>query len=371
MIEQITQNDLTLVSNLYSRSYSNNSLLSNASELERENLLGIRKKLKRIAEYYAKKYANDYGPFETEMSTGNPVAQSKNLNNVWAGLFKGNSNKQYAAQISFVINRDEVCLDVGFYFGRAAARSLSVEEKRNLEIQFKEIGINLSTSIERNIYVKERFHSLFDFGFKPYLNGILSTPLEWKNGIAIDPQASQIIAKIFPNEFGYIDSTKLDLLVAQVIFLMGSINEISQPNTLIPPLTTEQYISRAERLAEIGLKGEFFVMQQETEKLQRLGILDNNYPRHVALESNTYGYDILSKNEFGEDIFIEVKSTTRNSNDIYSRKFYLSNHEHNTFLEKEVDYKLARVYNVENSAFVEYIDLSEVIKKADGYIIEY
>jgi hypothetical protein len=370
-MEKITENDLILVNDLYSRSYTRNTLLSSASELEREQLLLIRRKLKGIAEYFSTKYATDYGPFETEMSSGNPVGQSTNLNNVWAGLFKGNSNKQYSAQISFVINRFEKCLDVGFYFGRASARSITKVEKRILEIQFKEIGANLSASIENNIYVKERFNSLFEYGFKAYLNGNLSTPFKWKKGIALNPQASHIIARIYPNEFGEIESTKLDLLVAQVMFLMGSIDKVTESNKVIPPLTSEQYIKRAERLAEIGLKGEFFIMEQEAHKLERLGFLNNEYPRHVALESNKFGYDILSKNELGEDVFIEVKSTTRSIDDIFSRKFSISNHEHNTYLNNNNKYKLARVYNVENSASVEYINLSEVTKKADGYIVEY
>lgn len=80
---------------------------------------------------------------------------------------------------------------------------------------------------------------------------------------------------------------------------------------------------------------------------------------------------LLAKNELGEEVFIEVKSTTRSIDDIFSRKFYLSSHEHNTFLDKNKNYKLSRVYNVENSACVKYINLREVPKKANGYIVEY
>ncbi|MEN2490231.1 DUF3883 domain-containing protein [Flavobacterium sp. B11] len=370
-MKKITANDLKLINDLYSRSYTRNTILSNANESERVQLLLIRRKLKSIAEYFSAKYVSNYGPFETEMSSGNPVGQSTNLNNVWAGFFKGNSNKQYSAQISFVVNRFEKCLDVGFYFGRASSRSITNEEKRILESQFKEIGANLSASIEKNVYIKERFNSLFEYGFKAYLNGNPSTPNQWKEGIAINPQSSHIIAKIYPDEFGEIENAKLDLLVAQVVFLMGSIDKVTEADKVIPPLTSEQYIKRAERLAEIGLKGELFIMEQETEKLERLGFLNNGYPRHVALESNRFGYDILSKNELGEDMYIEVKSTTRTIDDIYSRKFYLSNHEHNTYVNNNKNYKLARVYNIENLASVEYLNLEEVIKKTDGYIIEY
>ena len=57
-------------------------------------------------------------------ATGNAIAiGGTNFKRVWSGIFKGAENKQYAAQISFVMNPNEACLDVGFYFGRASGHS--------------------------------------------------------------------------------------------------------------------------------------------------------------------------------------------------------------------------------------------------------
>ncbi len=67
------------------------------------------------------------------------------------------------------------------------------------------------------------------------------------------------------------------------------------------PLTPEQRAKQAERRAIIGHKGEVFVMKSEKQKLTELGLATNGYPKHVALESMSYGYDILSKDENGED----------------------------------------------------------------------
>ena len=65
-----------------------------------------------------------------------------------------------------------------------------------------------------------------------------------------------------------------------------STNEIS----IIIPLTPEQHAKRAERLAQIGLKGELFIMDSEKNKLKQAGITDTYYPKHVALESMSSGY---------------------------------------------------------------------------------
>jgi hypothetical protein len=370
-MELITQQDLILVNNLYKRKYSNNTILSNATEYERSELLIIRRKLKSIAHYFANYYQSRFGPFEVEMSTGNPVAQSSNLNNVWAGLFKGNTNKQYAAQISFVINRSEACLDVGFYFGRASARSLNETEKKNLERQLQDIGRNLSLSLENNKNLEEKYNLLFDFGFNAYIKGESVTALNWRKNIAKEPNSSQIVAKIYPNNFNVIEKSEIDSYVAQVIFLMGFTNRIALTSEMSPALTTQQYIKKAQRFAEIGLKGELHILQLEHIKLKKWGYLDSDYPRHVALESNTFGFDILSKNEDGEDIYIEVKTTTRAKEDIYSRSFFMTSFEFQTYERNKSNYKLARVYNVENVALVEYIDLEAVVKKPDCYIIEY
>src|ERR1041384_399589 len=147
-MDPITLVDLVLINNLSSRIYSGNRLRSNATEDEKAHLVKVKHKLKSIADYFSRKYEPVYGPFRTDVASGNDIAiGGTNLKRVWSGIFKGASNKQYAAQISFVMNTEEACLDVGFYFGRASSHSLTSDQRRVLEKQLNNLGTSLSDAI--------------------------------------------------------------------------------------------------------------------------------------------------------------------------------------------------------------------------------
>lgn len=373
-MESITSDDLILVNNLSSRSYTGNRLLSNATDIEKSHLEKVTNKLRVIAEYYSQKYNHLYGPFEISVTTGNPIAiGGTTFKRVWSGIFKGALNKQYAAQISFVINPQEPCLDVGFYFGRAAGHSIKHDQRIDLERQLNRLGLAVSDAIINDSTLKARYESLFDFGFTAYSNGSAVLPDDWYNIIRKKTKISQIVAKVHPNGFGVIENSTIDLFVSQVIFLMAVIKDDidSIRSIVITPLTPEQRAKQAERLALIGQKGEIFVMEYERSKLTNLGFKNNIYPKHIALESMHYGYDILSLDENGEEIYIEVKSTTRIREDSQSRKFFISTNEYNTFLNNKEQYKLYRVYDVENEPNIEFIDLETVKITPDGYIAEF
>lgn len=373
-MESITTGDLKLINNLSARKYSANKLLSNAA-LEEKNRLEISiAKLKTLADYFAQKYNQIYGPFETSVTTGNPIAiGGTNLKRVWAGIFKGARNKQYAAQISFVMNPQEVCLDVGFYFGRASGHSFNKDQRKELETQLNNLGIFLSDSINNDSQLKKRYNALFDFGFIAYSGGNSVLPDDWYKIIRTKTKNSQIIAKIYPNDFGVIENSTIDSFVSQIIFLMGAIKDstINQGLIIIKPLTPEQRAKQAERLAQIGQKGELFVMEFEQERLAKLGISVSGYPKHVALDSMHYGYDILSLDENKNEIFIEVKTTTRIKEDENSRIFFISANEFLVFSNNKQKYKLYRVYDIENLPNVESLDLDVLTKNADGYIVKY
>jgi hypothetical protein len=73
-MEPIKIDDLILINNLSSRDYTVNSLLSNATEDEKNQLDTAINKLKVLADYFAEKYYQAYGPFETSVTTGNSIA---------------------------------------------------------------------------------------------------------------------------------------------------------------------------------------------------------------------------------------------------------------------------------------------------------
>ena len=316
----ITISDLILINNLTRRKYPGKSLAPHTLEAERNQFNEIKVKLKSIAEYFATKYNSYYGPFGTNVSPeANPVTRGDTLHNVWSTFFKGSPNKQYSAQVSFVIDRESNCLNVGFYLGRASGHGIDQAQRTMLENILENLGQTLSTELTNNEEFRFNYDQLFDFGFSAYSNGSV-LPDQWITSIAHHPKNSQITAKVYPNESGIIEISTLDFYVSQVIFLKAAFNQVS--NTLYPtikPLSPQQYAKQAERRAQIGLEGELFIMRNETDRLWQLGI--TKYPRHVALESAHYGYDILSLDNDGNEIFLEVKSTTRKSQDAQSRKF--------------------------------------------------
>lgn len=373
-MEPITREDLELINDLSNRTYTGLSLSTNTNEIEFKRFKAIKVKLKGIADYFAAKYNIFYGPFKTNVSPeANPMTRGNTLNHVWSTLFKGADNKQYAAQISFVMDRKNPHLNVGFYFGRASGHSFSEAQKTMMETGLTNLGIALSNAVVSNSAFQISYDSLFDFGFTAYSNDNAVLPSHWYNIIRTDTKNSQITAKIYPNDFGVIENSTLDSYVSQIIFLMSAINypNVTPTTALIKPLTLEQRAKQAERNAQIGFKGEICVLNNEILKLQNLGISTAGYPKHVALESAHYGYDILSLDNSGSEIFIEVKTTTRKKEDPYSRKFFISNNEFEIFTQNKGKYKLHRVYDIENTPYVDELDLEYVTKQADGYIITY
>lgn len=86
--------------------------------------------------------------------------------------------------------------------------------------------------------------------------------------------------------------------------------------------TFTNYIDNEKENKRIGDLGELLVLQHEQEKLKTLGI--RKEPEHKSKsEGDGLGYDILSYNEQGKEIFIEVKTTVRN----YDAPFFITRNE--------------------------------------------
>ena len=369
-MQQLTIEDLRLINLLSSRKYPKKSLKPHASEGEIVRYKEVKDKLKSISQYFSDKYSSEYGPFITSVAPErNDINRGGKLLNVWSTFFKGSYNKQYSAQISFVIEQGSPYLNVGFYFGRASYRG-SGSEKEALESTLNKIGKELSDVVTNNKNYYDEYNSLFDLGFIAYSNGI-KTPDNWLNSIKNSPENSQITVKIHPNELGVIENSILDFYISKIIFLMSTINYVNSANLKISPPTPEQCAKRAERNILIGIKGEEYILAYEQKRLTDLGISKNGYPKHVALESTHYGFDILSLDNTGKDIFIEVKTTTRLKEDIHSKKFYITNNELNILNENKSNYILRRVYDIENQPNFEDLDLSETTREANGYIVKY
>lgn len=82
------------------------------------------------------------------------------------------------------------------------------------------------------------------------------------------------------------------------------------------------HLERDRENKRIGELGELLVIQYEKEKLEKLGI--KKKPVHVSKsKGDGLGYDILSYNEDGEEILIEVKTTVQG----VSAPFYITKNE--------------------------------------------
>jgi len=107
-----------------------------------------------------------------------------------------------------------------------------------------------------------------------------------------------------------------------------------------------------------GTFGEVLVFNDEVTKIASLGL--ECVVDHVSLtQGDGLGYDILSFNEKGEEVFIEVKTTTQNKID----GFYLTPKELQVALDNENNYKLYRVYHLDIKAgtySVEIFDGKEI-----------
>jgi hypothetical protein len=168
------------------------------------------------------------------------------------------------------------------------------------------------------------------------------------------------------------DMETIDLYVAMVMPLMSIIPERitdRRPKAKRPidPPTPEQWAKRAERLALIGLEGEKFVMEFERQRLADLGVKKENYPRHVALDSLSANYDILSWETPGNELYIEVKTTTLPKKHPLSRTFFLSAPEYAFYQQHKARYKLLRVWDVYGTPSIEEIDLADTQMENDGF----
>lgn len=107
------------------------------------------------------------------------------------------------------------------------------------------------------------------------------------------------------------ESTEREPALKRLVRVNKPIN--INPNSLKPVLKGSfvNYIESEKRKKKIGNLGELLVLKYEQEKLLKLGI--KKQPEHVSLTiGDGLGYDIISFDESGKEIYIEVKTTTRN-----------------------------------------------------------
>lgn len=104
------------------------------------------------------------------------------------------------------------------------------------------------------------------------------------------------------------------------------------------------YIENEKENKRIGDLGELLVLQYEQEKLKSLGISKQPEQKSKS-EGDGLGYDILSYNENGKEIFIEVKTTVRN----YDTPFFITRNELERSKQENEHFFLYRLYDFDDT----------------------
>ena len=102
------------------------------------------------------------------------------------------------------------------------------------------------------------------------------------------------------------------------------------------------YIEQNKINKEIGDAGEEFVYEYEKECVKKYNLSDSKQVKWVSKEEGDgLGYDILSFDSKGEEIYIEVKTTVGNE----KSSFYITSNELLKSEQEKERYVLYRVYN--------------------------
>ncbi len=127
----------------------------------------------------------------------------------------------------------------------------------------------------------------------------------------------------------------------------------------------KNYLEQAKKDTELGLIGEFSVLEFEKERLKSIGLDEYiNKIKWVSKESDQYGYDIKSFDKYGEEvkeIFIEVKTTKAKGN----QNFYVSKHEVDISEMYKERYFIYRIHEVEGSKAKIYIQSGSIAECFD------
>jgi len=172
-----------------------------------------------------------------------------------------------------------------------------------------------------------------------WLFPIRSQSLTDSSVFEVDTTMSDIIHKVMEEE---------NIEHGEVILL-----ETTKPNIHSTPKSRKKtirakktdFIKKSKRDMVIGLRGEELVVIYEQNHLKELGLNElSKQVKWVSKQSDDYGYDVLSFDEFGLEKYIEVKTTTIDND---KRPFDISANEVETSKQHKNQYWIYRVYNVE------------------------
>lgn len=369
----ITRADIELLSRLAKDHYPELSLEKVAGKYDKTSYDKIADKLKTVADAINEEYGADYGPFHAVKSTGNAIGIGGVLGRLWAGVFKGNENKQYAAQITVGIDHYTELLYIGFFFGSAYSKSATPERRKQLEDGLARLGGILYKAIHEDENLKLVLDELLELGFKCYIKDQIVSLRHWIENLRIDPKISNISIHLPADKEDKVDEALMSYYISvcaplMSIFPADLVTNSKRKIYLPRPRTPEERAIQAAQRTITGIKGEEFAMDYERKKLALRKLSGRGYPKHMAAISDIFHYDLLSI-EGRSEVYIEVKTTARRKSDPIAQTAYLSAQEYEFYQANKDSYRLYRVYDIFGKPEIDEIDLSEVLFLTENYRI--
>jgi len=371
--DTITQGDIELLSRLSLDRYPSLSLVEVAGAYDNAAYQKIAVKLKTIADAIDLEYRHDYGPMQAVKSTGNPIGIGGKLGRLWSGVFKGNENKQYSAQVTVGIDHDAQLLYLGFFFGSAYSKSASPQRRKFLEDGLYRLGVILYEAIQADPNIRLVLEGLLELGFKCYVKEERVNLDAWIENLRIDPKISSISIHLPADRENRVDEVLIGYYISVCMPLMSvfpeDVNIRNKRRSYFPrPRTPEERAIQAARRTITGTKGEEFAMDYERKRLAIAKLSGRGYPQNKAAISDIFHYDLLSIDGRNE-IHIEVKTTARPKSDPAANVAYLSANEYDFYQRHRDSYRLYRVYDIFGRPELEEIDLGNVRFESDNYRI--
>lgn len=192
--------------------------------------------------------------------------------------------------------------------------------------------------------IKERLNEviIFDEEDLQFSDTRNETKIKQRIGNVVSHQVEKF--KIYPEGFS-VDKSEKNAVFSLINGLNNekkSISSSSIPTLKSRPLQKD-WLKEQEERTSLGLLGENYIYHTELDKVSKFGDdFDISRVIHISISlGDGLGYDILSLNESGETIYIEVKTTKGNE---YT-PFYISQNEYEFLNAHFNNAYIYRVYN--------------------------
>ena len=191
------------------------------------------------------------------------------------------------------------------------------------------------------------FEKLLNFyGIEQKISGFVS----WERYNTLLELAENVRSKLAI--YGTLNSVEIQSYMWVISYLIAEPlpDELALPPQVDFDAELAKRIQRAAEKERTGLLGEQFVYEQEQGKLNRASRQDLAHKVRIVSAQADLGYDILSFDEHGQEIHIEVKTTSKSENS--DDGFWLSDYEKQV-AQQDSCWKLYRVWSINSEPHFE------------------